>query len=83
MRFTIEFDREVDGRWTANVPDLPGVMAYGDTREEAASRAQALALRVVADRIEHGNGTTELVGISLVESDVSEWVAMGPINWGG
>ena len=50
--FTIKLDREQDGRWIAEVPELPGVLAYGATREEAVSRAQALALRVLADRIE-------------------------------
>jgi predicted RNase H-like HicB family nuclease len=50
----IEVDREDDGRWIAEVPDLPGVMAYGDSRNEAISKAEALALRVLADRLEHG-----------------------------
>jgi predicted RNase H-like HicB family nuclease len=54
MHFTIEVEREVDKRWIAEVVDLPGVMAYGATRKEAVARAQALALRVLADRIEHG-----------------------------
>jgi predicted RNase H-like HicB family nuclease len=49
---TIEFDREDDGRWIADVPELPGVMVYGNTREDALSRVQALALRVIADKIE-------------------------------
>jgi predicted RNase H-like HicB family nuclease len=52
MEFRIEFDREEDGRWIADIPALPGVLAYGDTQEEAKARAEALALRVVADRIE-------------------------------
>jgi predicted RNase H-like HicB family nuclease len=52
MEFRIEFDREEDGRWIADIPVLPGVLAYGDTQEEAKARAEALALRVVADRIE-------------------------------
>jgi predicted RNase H-like HicB family nuclease len=47
----IEIDREDDGRWIAAVPDLPGVMVYGQTREEAISRVEALALRVMADRL--------------------------------
>ena len=54
MNFEIEIDREVDGRWIAEVPDLPGVMVYGYSREQAVSKAQALALHVIADRIEHG-----------------------------
>ena len=50
----IEIDKEDDGRRLAEVADLPGVMSYGATREEAAARAKALALRVIADRLEHG-----------------------------
>jgi len=48
----VETDREDDGRWIAEVPALPGVMTYGQTREEAVARVQALALRVLADRID-------------------------------
>jgi predicted RNase H-like HicB family nuclease len=54
MRFTIECEQEEDGRWIAQVLELPGVLAYGRTREEAMFKVQALGLRVVADRIEHG-----------------------------
>jgi predicted RNase H-like HicB family nuclease len=54
LQFTVEIDREDDGRWIAEIPDLPGVMTYGGTRAEAISKCQALALRVLADRIEHG-----------------------------
>jgi predicted RNase H-like HicB family nuclease len=54
MEFTIEIEQETDGRWLADIPALPGVMAYGKTREEAVANAQALALHVIADRIEHG-----------------------------
>lgn len=50
----IEIEREEDGRWIAEVMDLPGVMTYGATREEAISHTQALALRVIADRMENG-----------------------------
>lgn len=50
----VEVDREEDGRWIGEVPILPGVMAYGATEREARARAEALALRVIADRIEHG-----------------------------
>ena len=56
----IEIEKEVDGRWIAEVPELPGVMAYGDTRNEAISKAEALALRVLADRLEHGEEIPEL-----------------------
>jgi len=64
MRFTIEFELEEDGqRWIAEVLELPGVIVYGETREtaaRAARAARALALHVVADRIEHGEpGPTE------------------------
>lgn len=54
MNLKIELDREADGRWIAEVVDLPGCLAYGDTREDALARAKALALRVLADRMEHG-----------------------------
>lgn len=52
--FKVELERESDGRWIAEVPELPGVMTYGVTREEAVTRAQALALRVLAERLDHG-----------------------------
>lgn len=54
MQLSIEVEREEDGRWITEVPELPGVLAYGASREEAVTRAQVLALRVLADRIEHG-----------------------------
>ena len=54
MKLVIEVDREDDGRWICEVPALPGVMAYGRTRKAALALVQALALRVIADRIEHG-----------------------------
>jgi predicted RNase H-like HicB family nuclease len=50
----IEIEREEDGRWIAEVPDLPGVLVYGRTEAEARTKATALALHVIADRIEHG-----------------------------
>jgi predicted RNase H-like HicB family nuclease len=59
-RFTIESEREADGRWIAEIPALPGVLAYGATRDEAIARAKALALRVLAERLEHGEATGEL-----------------------
>ena len=51
--YAVETEQEADGRWIAEVPELPGVMAYGQSREEAIRRAQALSLRVLADRLEH------------------------------
>ena len=56
----VEIEREDDGRWVAEVPDLPGVMVYGTTRQDAVSRAEALALRVIADRLDHGEAIPEL-----------------------
>ena len=52
VNFKIEFEREDDGRWIAEIPDLPGVLAYGTTKMEAEAAVEALALRVIADRIE-------------------------------
>ena len=59
-RFAIEVDREVDGRWIAEAIALHGVLAYGATHEEAVARVEALALRVLADRLEHGEPVPEL-----------------------
>ena len=50
----IELEREVDGRWIAEVPELPGVIVYGETRDASLEAVRALALRVLADRLEHG-----------------------------
>ena len=52
MTFTVEYEKEDDGRWLAEVVELPSVMAYGQSFEEAVAKAQALALRVLADRVE-------------------------------
>jgi predicted RNase H-like HicB family nuclease len=54
MKLTIELEQETDGRWIAEIPELPGVLAYGDTQEKAAQLARALAFRVLADQIEAG-----------------------------
>jgi predicted RNase H-like HicB family nuclease len=54
MKLQIDTDLEEDGRWLAEIPTLPGVMSYGESRDEAIARVKALALRVLADRIEHG-----------------------------
>jgi len=56
----IEIEREEDDRWIADVPDLPGALAYGATRQEAISKVQTLALRMIADRLEHGETIPEL-----------------------
>ncbi len=56
----VETERETDGRWIADIALLPGVMSYGVSREEAVAKAEALALRVLADRVEHGEAVPEL-----------------------
>ena len=65
MTFKVEIEREDDGRWIAEILELPGVMAYGASSEEAKAKVQALALRVVADRLEHGEAGPELLNISF------------------
>jgi predicted RNase H-like HicB family nuclease len=65
LTFKVEIEQEEDGRWIAEVVDLPGVLAYGQTPEEARAKVQALALRVVADRLEHGEAGSELLNISF------------------
>lgn len=57
MRLSIEIEREEDGRWIADVAELPGVLAYGSIRDEALAAAQALAFHVLADKLEHGEAT--------------------------
>jgi predicted RNase H-like HicB family nuclease len=63
--FSIECEREEDGRWLAEVPQLPGVLAYGATADEAMAKAQVLALRVLADRLEHGESRAHSIKISV------------------
>jgi predicted RNase H-like HicB family nuclease len=63
--YTIETEREDDGRWIAEVPDLPGVLAYGNTEKEAIAAAQALALRVLADRIEEQKEPSDTFTVSV------------------
>lgn len=65
MFLTVEIEREDDGRWIAEVVDLLGVMAYGDTRDQAVARAEALALRVIADRLENEEAGPDLVAVSF------------------
>ena len=62
----IEVEREDDGRWLAEVTELPGVLAYGVTRDEAVGRAQALTLRVLADRLEHGEAVPQMGDVFAV-----------------
>ena len=65
MKFTLECEREDDGRWLAEVSQLPGVLAYGNSANEAMAKAQVLALRVLADRLEHGESQPLDISISL------------------
>jgi len=66
VSFKVETEREADGRWLAEVPDLPGTLAYGTSQDEAIAKVQALALRVVADRLEHGEAGREYLSISFI-----------------
>lgn len=65
MNFTVETEQEADGRWIAEVAEIPGAMKYGATREQAIAQAEALALRVLADRIEHGEHPVEPIRIKF------------------
>jgi predicted RNase H-like HicB family nuclease len=65
MTFTVEFEREDDGRWLAEVLELPGVLAYGQTSDEAIAKAQVLALRTLADRLEHAESAREFLNIQF------------------
>lgn len=64
--FRVEVEQEADGRWLAEVPDLSGVMTYGTSRHEAVTRAQALALRVLADRLDHGEELPQVEAVFSV-----------------
>ena len=65
MNFIVETELEDDGRWIAEVLELPGVLAYGHTPDEARAKVQALALRVVAEQLEHGEIASDLVSVSF------------------
>jgi len=65
VTFAIEIDREADGRWIAEVSELPGVLSYGQSRDEAVARVQALALRVLAERLEQGEAPAELLAVTF------------------
>jgi predicted RNase H-like HicB family nuclease len=64
VNYRIEFEQEEDGRWIADIPELPGVMAYGASRREAESKVQAIALRVIADNLERDQSTTDHVNFA-------------------
>ena len=65
MNLTFETEQEVDGRWIAEVPELPGVLVYGATEREALVKAEALALRVIADRLENGESAPMSLSITI------------------
>lgn len=65
IAFKVEVEQEEDGRWLAEVVELPGVLAYGETEPAALSRVQALALRVIAEQLEHGEAGPDLLSISF------------------
>ena len=65
MNFTIECEEEVDGRWIAEIPQLPGVLCYGSTRDGAMVKAEALALRAMAERLDHAESRPVEITISL------------------
>lgn len=69
MKLTIDLDREDDGRWIAEALELPGVMCYGQTRDEAISNAERLAIDVIADRIAHGELPSSALGVSFTIPD--------------
>ena len=64
--FRVEVERETDGRWVGEVPELPGVLTYGADRDEAIAKAKALAFRVLADRLEHGEDIPEIHGVFAI-----------------
>jgi predicted RNase H-like HicB family nuclease len=68
MKLTIEIEQEADGRWIAEVPELPGVMAYGTSRDQAIANAEALAFRVLAERLENGEPIPQLPMLFAVAS---------------
>ncbi|MGO9443873.1 MAG: type II toxin-antitoxin system HicB family antitoxin [Thiobacillaceae bacterium] len=65
MNFSIECEQEIDGRWIADVPQLPGVLCYGQTAEEATAKGEVLALRVIAERLEHGESKPVDISMSI------------------
>jgi predicted RNase H-like HicB family nuclease len=65
VKISIELDREDDGRWIAEALELPGVMAYGEAREEAISNTERLAIEVIADRIKHGEMSPSALNVSF------------------
>ena len=71
ITFKVEIECEHDGRWIAEVNELPSVLAYGETQEAALSRVQALGVRVIAERLEHGEAGTELLSLKQIQFGVA------------
>jgi predicted RNase H-like HicB family nuclease len=69
MKLTIELEREEDGRWIADALELPGVMAYGSTPEEAIGNTERLAIDVIADRISHAELSAEAFNLTFIIPD--------------
>ena len=65
MQFTVEIEQQVDGRWIAEVAEIPGAMKYGSTKDEAIAHVEALALRVLAERLENGEQLAEPIHINF------------------
>ena len=68
MNFSIECEREEDGRWIAEIPELPGALAYGNSPKEAMTRSEVLALRALAEQLEHGESGPKAISISIPPS---------------
>jgi predicted RNase H-like HicB family nuclease len=68
MNYHIEYEQESDGRWLAEVPEIPGVLTYGATANEAMAKAEILALRALAERIETGEGLPIAINIQLINA---------------
>ncbi len=64
----VEIERETDGRWVAEIPVIPGALAYGDTRDAALAKVEALVLRILADRLENGEPAVELEEVFTVSA---------------
>ena len=80
--FSIELEREADGRWLAEVPTLAGVMCYGADRDEAVTRIQALALRVIAERLEHKEAPAEFLNVTFQTTSSTRGCRVRTAQWG-
>ena len=67
MKLHVEYEQEEDGRWIAEIPELPGVMCYGTSRNDAAAKVEALALRAIADRLDEGEMAASPITIETME----------------